>query len=245
MLTLLKVICRGLHRGSPVIDMPDLTALRATRARMFAKRMFRSSPFSQLPSSKTAHSLPAPNFQPASRIEIGPVTLSITMLEKTMSRRTAPNDICSLMPFMPVSRITQFEAQTFSMFVTASGPTRMAAQSELRMQLVMTTSRQESPRSIVFSAMLSSPLRILQLEMKTSWQPSMSRPSLLGWTLLSIRSPSMRICRQWIGCTPKHGESFTRKPSSRTFRQSRRRISTGRWPFSVCEKALPCPSIVP
>ena len=124
------------------------------------------------------------------------MTLSITMFENTMSRITTPNAIWILMPFKRVSRMTQFETQTRSMFSTASGPTRIAAQSELRMQLVITTSRQGAPRSMVLSAMLSSPLWMLQLEMKTSWQPSMSMPSLLGWTRLSIRRPSMRTCRQ-------------------------------------------------
>ena len=74
-----------------------------------------------------------------------------------------------MIPFMPVSRMMQFETQTRSMLSTASGPTRIAAQSELRMQLVIDdVPAGSSPRSIVFKAMLSSPLWMLQLEMKTS-----------------------------------------------------------------------------
>ena len=64
------------------------------------------------------------------------------------------------------------------------------------MQLVTTTSRQGWPGSIVFNAMLSSMLEMLQLEIKTSWQPSMSIPSLLGCARFSIRNPSIRTCRQ-------------------------------------------------
>ena len=65
---------------------------------------------------------PAACFQPASRIEIGPATLSITKLEKTMFWMTAPKLSWILMPFNRVSRITQFEALTFSMSSIASHP---------------------------------------------------------------------------------------------------------------------------
>jgi len=102
--------------------------------------------------------------------------------------------------------MTQLLTATRSMLVTASGPSLMAAQSELRMQLVTTMSLHGAPGSrLSGNAVVDGCDAAVGDE--TSWQPSRSMPSLFGRTRLSMRSFDADLS-QWMG-----GSQRTRRSS--------------------------------